>query len=179
MPDSPAPPAGASTIDALEALEQNLRDQHELHGQIIQCLDETREALRTSRLDAVTRLCAREHDLVRRLGDLEQSRLALSAGITRTLRPDAAVPLKLDELVSVIDPTRAERLEAVGAELKTRVKEVKQRNAVVRETMGRLNRHMIGIMQTVSSALSRAGVYSRRGHVDPGAQLEFSLDVKT
>ena len=38
---------------------------------------------------------------------------------------------------------------------------------------------MSGIVQTVHSALSRARVYSRRGQINLGVQLESSLDLKS
>ena len=52
-------------------------------------------------------------------------------------------------------------------------------SSVVRMASEALNRHMIGVLQTVRSALSGAGVYERKGQVALGAQLDFSVDVKS
>jgi hypothetical protein len=70
-------------------------------------------------------------------------------------------------------------LAAYADQLRSLIAEVKRQSSIVRNAAEALSRHMSGIVQTVHSALSRARVYSHRGQINLGVQLESSLDLKS
>lgn len=83
------------------------------------------------------------------------------------------------EIAEVMSEEQGARLIELRDMLRDLVKQVRRGSSVVRIASEKLNRHMIGILQTVRTALSGAGVYERKGQVSLGAQLEFSVDVRS
>lgn len=167
-------------LDApLQRFECILSSQLELHGRLAVCIERKKECIRQAQIDSVAEICEEENEIVQKLGELEKTRLTLIGELTESLRPEASVPLTLIEIVGMAEDEQAGRLISLRDELRERVKQVRRESSVVRIAADKLNRHMIGILQSVRSALSGAGVYEQKGQVALGAQLEFSVDVRS
>lgn len=164
----------------LDALEKLLRAHLEGHARMLGCMGCKSEALRHARIEAVTDLVTQEQAIMQQLGEIERHRLALTRRITRMLQPDADEAMSLKEiLTTVTDESRRSRLTKLADELHDSVDQVRSKSSMLRSAAEALAKHMAGVMQTVHSALSRAGVYSPKGNVAVGTQLDYSIDIKS
>ncbi|UCD76189.1 MAG: flagellar export chaperone FlgN, partial [Phycisphaerales bacterium] len=152
-----------------------------LEGQkkLLACMERKRQAIGRADIGAITEICTEENALAQRIGELEKHRLRLVGAMTEAIDPAAARPATLGQIVEVLEEESGRRLLAIGAELREAVGAVRKQSTILRSAADALARHMSGIAQTVHSALSRAGVYGRGGTVAMGAQLEFSVDLKS
>lgn len=173
---SPAAPSVATQAEAMEKLMRGLIDEH---ARLLQCLERKREAVRQARLSDVNAHCDEEHRIIQRMNDFERHRRDLVRRIGNALQVPRNEDVTISRIAGAVpDPLRT-RLEAGSAQLRDAVLEVRKQSSVVRAAAEALARHMSGVMQSVHSALSRAGVYGRRGHLAMGTQLEFNVDVKS
>ncbi|MCZ6836416.1 MAG: flagellar export chaperone FlgN [Planctomycetota bacterium] len=179
MPDPKITRLNNIMESALPHLLKNLRAQHALQLRMEVCIKSKRQAISESRIDSVAGICEEENDLLQQLGDLEKARLVMVGSLTQAIEPDAQEPLSIKSLAGYLNESQARELLDMREILLEQVKKVRQESSVVRDAMESLNHHMIGILQTVRSALSGAGVYEQKGRVAMGAQLEFSVDVRS
>jgi hypothetical protein len=163
----------------LDRLMRILVAQVERHRRLLACIERKRQAIRTADIDGITNLCRTEQAIAHRLGDLEKQRLGLVGRLTEAIAPRAARPLSLREIAALADPERRRRLEALAETLRDAIGKVRRESSIVTAAADVLSRHMTGIMQTVNAALSRVGVYERRGRIALGAQMDFCVDVKS
>jgi len=173
---------GASSADLsgpLDRMGRVLAAQIEGHRKLLSCIEKKRQAIRSADIDAITKLCQAEQAIAHRLGDLEKQRLELVGRLTERLAPDAARPLSLREITAAADEGRRGALEALAQRLREAIETVRRESSIVTAAASALSRHMTGIMQTVNSALSRVGVYERRGRIAVGAQMDFCVDLKS
>ncbi len=179
----PAPdPRSATPTDCagmVEALEAILRAQVQGHTRLLACIERKRTAIRSADIRAVESLCGEENAITPKICDLEKKRLDVIGRLTAALAPSAAAPLTVSEIAARLDQQKQERLLALAAQLREVLADVKKQSAIVRAAADALARHMGGIVQTVHSALSRAGVYGHRGRIILGAQVASSLDLKS
>ena len=56
---------------------------------------------------------------------------------------------------------------------------MRRESSIVAAAAQALARHMSGIMQSVNGALSRVGIYERRGRIAVGSQLDYCIDMKS
>ena len=170
----------APTLDeAVDVLVRILNDQIESHRGLRCLIAQKREAIRTADIDAITMLCQEENTRGQRLGDLEKDRLALVGILTRRFAPDAAAPLTLREIARHVPPERREPLLLLADSLLAEIHAVRRESSVVRAAAESLSRHLSGIMQSVSRALDRVGVYERRGRLAGGGQTSNCVDLTT
>ncbi len=165
--------------DRMQQLEKILNELLKLHDQLARCIERKKDAIRQAQIETITRICEQENVIAQEVAELEKTRLTLVGELTATLRPDASVPMTMLEIAAEADDAQGARLTARRDELRASVKQVRRASSVVRMASEKLNSHMIGVLQTVRSALSGAGVYERKGQVALGAQLEFSVDVRS
>ena len=177
-PDAKRRPA-VDLKTAVQMLERLLAAQIEEHQRLRMCIDRKREAIRAADIDAVTTVCGEENAIIQRVGELEKRRLELVARMTQAVAPKAAAPMTLSQLGASLGEIPGARLLAYADQLKVLMSDVKRQSSIVRSAAETLSKHMSGIVQTVHSALSRARVYSRRGQINLGMQLESSLDLKS
>ena len=166
-------------VELVGMLERILRAQHDDYKKLSNFIEHKKEAIRQAQIETIAQICEQENVIAQEMGELEKKRLTLVGEITATLRPDAMTPMTMLEIAASADEAQAARLIARRKELRASVKQVRRASSVVRTASEKLNQHMIGVLQTVRSALSGAGVYERKGQVALGAQLEFSVDVKS
>ena len=164
---------------AAQMLERILAAQIEEHQRLRACIDRKREAIRTADINAVSNICGEENAVIQRIGELERRRLELVARITQAIDARATAPMTLAQLAVALGDVPGARLHAYADQLRSLMADVKRQSSIVRNAAEALSRHMSGIVQTVHSALSRARVYSRRGQINLGVQLESSLDLKS
>lgn len=164
-------------IQALEKLMATLLDEH---CRLLECMQRKAEAIRTARIEAVGELVKTERVMVRTIGDVERHRIALTRKITRMLKPDATEAFAMSDIIAAVqDEAMRRRLSDLTEQLRGVVNQVRERSSVIRAAAEALAQHMAGVMQTVHSALSRAGVYGSKGQVAMGAQLDFGIDIKS
>lgn len=160
-------------------LEGVLARQLEAYRELAEIIEGTRDAIRVADMERVSACCEREHEAAQRLGELEKRRLALIGGITGALAPAAAAPLSLAQIAEAAPEPASGRLQALAAQLRDCVGELRRRSTVVRKAADSLSCHMTGILQVVYAAFSRAGVYSQKGRIDAGTQGRHAIDLKS
>ena len=97
------------------------------------------------------------------------------AAYTRALGldPESA----LTAIVERLPEAEGTRLAARAAELRELVHRSRREQSVVKAAGDALSRHMAGIVQSVSGALSGTGVYGRRGRLRDGVPVVAGLDL--
>lgn len=159
-------------------LEQLLAGQLADYRALLRCVERKRQAVRTADVQAVDGLCRQEAVVIQRLRAREEKRLALviRLGGDQASREE---PPTLLQLAQHLDDPRRNRLLALADELRESAARLRREHSVVRSASESLSQHLNGLMQSMQSALSRAGIYGRRGHVAAGAQLQFKVDLKS
>ena len=156
-----------------------LRAQLAVHEQLLQCVADKREAIRSADIAKVSDICGRENTLIQGLAEIEKQRLRLVGELTQSIHSKSQKPLTMNEISqSAAEPQRT-RLLALTAQLREIVTELRAQSSIVRVAAETLSRHMSGIVQTVHSALSRARVYGERGRIAMGSQVQSMLDIKS
>jgi hypothetical protein len=163
---------------AFTALLKLLTVQLDVQKKLCGALDEKREAIRTADVQALEASTLLEGALLRRLKDLEGKRRTLVGGMSQSIAPGGEA-LSLHDLVAHAESTTRERLTEVADDMRTTAAAVRHQSAVLRQASESLSRHLSGILQTMRSALSRAGVYGNRGAVAYSAPLDASLDLQS
>ncbi|HRQ76194.1 MAG TPA: flagellar export chaperone FlgN [Phycisphaerales bacterium] len=168
----------------IAAMEHILRAQTDAHRKLLVCLDRKREAVRTARIDAVGAICDEERQIMLSVSEMEAQRIELARRIVDGPKGPAGMatgtsPVPLSAILNVAQGESRVKLEAIATELREVATEVRNRSSTVRAAAESLARHMSGVMQTVHSALSRAGVYGRQGAPAMGAQLQYSVDLRS
>ena len=179
MNDRTRPAVPTDIHREISLLEENLRRQLDAHRQLLECIQRNREAIGRADMQQIRSICDQENTVAQQLGELEKVRLALIGRVTEHLEPDAGQPVSMSRIAEALDEPAAGRLEALAAQLRAMIQEVRQASAVVRTAADALARHMGGLLQTVHSALGRAKVYGRRGMLVTGEQNQFCLDIKS
>ena len=167
-------------LDArIDRLMRILAVQIDSHTRLLACIEKKRQAIRAADIDAITQLCQAEQAIIQRLGDVEKRRLGLVGELTGQLAPEAPQPMTLDAIAEAVGGPRRKALIEVAARLRQTIQTVRRESSIVRAAADALNRHITGIMQTVNSALSRVGVYERKGRIATGSQMDFCVDIKS
>jgi len=163
----------------LEGLEKLLRAQLEAHQSLLTMLERKREAVRQAKIETIGEIVEQERTLIARISEIERGREQLVVRLTQHLQPDANEPLALSVIAEQAAEPVQSRLLGLSAQLRELVMDVRQTSSIVRNAAEALSNHISGVMQTFHAALSRAGVYGRQGQLAGGAQMEFSVDVKS
>ena len=99
--------------------------------------------------------------------------------------PDLAEALGIDpestvsEVVAAVGEADGSKLAVLATQLRELVERTKREHSVVRAAADSLARHMAGIVQSVTGALSGTGVYGRQGRLRDGSSLAAGLDLTT
>ncbi|MCP3904810.1 MAG: hypothetical protein GY715_14375 [Planctomycetes bacterium] len=163
----------------INALVKILQAQTQHHRDLRECIAHQREAIRTAAIDDLTHACRRTQKVTGTMSDLERGRLELITVVTRKIDPQRVEPMKLAEIAAVADEgARTALLEAADA-LREEIAVVRSESSVVSASASALGRHMAGIRETIHGALSRVGVYERRGRIAVGSQMDCCIDLTT
>jgi hypothetical protein len=177
-PDATIAPAHIDPVDAetlLKVMTHQLEHYRRLHG----CINRKRQAIRSADIDAITALCQMENALIQRLGDLEKQRLECVGRVTERAAPRAAQPLSASEIAARLDGPIGAALAQLATRLRDAVTDVRRESSVVAAAADALNRHVSGIMQTVTGALTGTRVYESRGRLAVAAQPDHCIDIKS
>lgn len=170
-------PEVRSAIDqALQALERVLTTELADHLVLLADLEAKREAIRMADLQTINEISRREEAILRRMKERHAQRSQLGQRIAGLAKVDKA-PLSV--MVALAPEDRAERLRELRDELEGAAKEIRRRSTIVRSAAEALSKHMAGVLQTVTGALSRAGVYGRRGTLQLGQATASNLDLRS
>jgi len=170
--------------ETLSLLERLLQGQLDGYRRLLETVERQRTAIRTAD-GAMLEQATREEDrIVRALSGLEQQRAQAFAQLQKRWLPQERRSATLAHLLHAapaqsLDAARQARLSALADRLRQAIESAKHSASVVRSAAETLSRHIAGIQQTVHSALSRAGVYGRRGKLALGAATPAALDLKS
>ncbi|MHC4247068.1 MAG: flagellar protein FlgN, partial [Planctomycetota bacterium] len=141
------------TVPSLvRGLEATLSTQIEGYRRFLETIGRKRDAIKNAQLDRVPEIAAIEEQIVHRLERLdrrrttEARRLAEAVGVD----PDATI----SEVVAAIEETDGSKLAVLATQLRELVERAKREHSVVRAAADSLARHMAGIVQSVTGALS-------------------------
>jgi len=173
-------PREALTVvdQALEALERVLEAELADHHVLLADLDAKREAIRMANVHKINEITRREEAVLRRMAQRQVQRKQLGDRAAQVAQlPGGTATFSV--LVALSKDDRAARLRSMKCDLEAAGKEIKRRSTVVRSAAEALSKHMAGVLQTVTGALSRAGVYGRRGTLQLGQAAASSLDIRS
>ncbi len=179
MNSNPRPTNIADLGGEITLIEENLRSQLEGHRKLLICIERNREAVRQANMQQIHSICEQKNEIAQHLSELEKQRLMVLGRLTERLEPDAERPIPLDRVAAALEEPARGRFEALAAELRAAIKDVRTASAVVRGATDALARHMTGLMQTVQSVLGRAKVYGRLGRLVTGEQNQFCVDIRS
>lgn len=169
------PRPSAATLAALRGLQEILDTQAEGYRRLLSTIERQRDAVRTADLAAVPEVAEVQRKIVDRLAVLDERRevagraLATEMGID----PESSV----SSIASFLPTAAADRLEVRAAELRSLVEQARREQSLLKSAGEALAKHMAGIVQSVTGALSGTGVYGRRGRLREGAPLVAGLDL--
>ena len=89
----------------------------------------------------------------------------------------SSVSSSVSAIAAVLPIAAADRLEVRAAELRELVERSRREQSLLKSAGEALARHMAGIVQSVTGALSGTGVYGRRGRLREGAPLAAGIDL--
>ena len=169
------PRPSAATLAALRSLQEILDTQSEGYRRLLATIERQRDAVRTADLAVVPEIAEVQRKIVGRLAVLDERRevagraLATAMGID----PESSV----SSIATHLPITAADRLEVRAAELRGLVEQARREQSLLKSAGEALAKHMAGIVQSVTGALSGTGVYGRRGRLREGAPLVAGLDL--
>lgn len=166
---------------SVELLRQLLVKQIELHDQMLECIDAKRRAIRAADVESLTRTCEKEQGIVQRLLDLESKRAPLVQHLAGLLgvSVDDQQQLTSTALAEQLDEPQRGAVQALAAQLRDKVVQVRREHSVVKGAAEALSRHMAGIMQNVQSVMNQTKVYERRGRLVSATHAVSSVDVRS
>lgn len=167
---------------AVELLRQLLSKQIELHEQLLNCIHQKREAIRTANMPVMAECCEREHRLTERLRELDSRRPGIVTHLAKLLGMGAqhANAISATDIANRLDEPASGAIAALAAQLREKLREVRSEHSIVRQASEALSKHMTGIMQSVQAMLNQTGVYERRGRiVTASPRMTGSVDVKS
>lgn len=158
---------------AVTLLETILARQLAAHEELLALIGRKDQALRQARHQAVRELCRQENAQVQAISELEKQRIELAARITLMLDPSSSAPLRVLELAQRLEEPARGRLLVLRQQLRQKMERVRHEAGVVRRSAEALSRHMLGLVQSISGAVSGGGVYCRQG-APPRAAMTMS-----
>lgn len=179
--DRPTGEDGDLAIDTtpvlLRKLEETLSTQVEGYRRFLEAIARKRDAIRGADLARVPDIAAVEEKIIDRLHRLDLQREQEGRRLAAALGLDAESTIS--GIVDTLDGDRGTKLAVLAAQLRSLVDQAKKENSVVRSATESLARHMAGIVQSVTGALSGTGVYGRQGRLRDGTALASGLDLTT
>lgn len=158
-------------------IEQALDDQSAAHRSLLGLIDRKQVALREARALELRDCCRLENEQVRRIATLEKRRQGLVAELTLLIDPDAKAPMRLTEVASRLPRSAGAGLLHRREELRGLISQVQRSAGVAKRATESLLRHMQGVMQTIGSAVTGVGTYSRQGAAPRAALAVRTLNM--
>jgi len=152
-----------TTLNLVTSLQATLREQLDLHAQLLELLKRKRDTLQANDNQAMTGVCVLEHEKLSKIADLEKQRLKLVADLTLKVDPRAQSPLKMADLAEQLGEPARGNLLVLRQQLLEGMQAVQQETHVVRRATEALSRHMHGIVQTLGALSAGIATYGSRG----------------
>ncbi len=159
----------------LSMLNQQIRHQRTLIG----LMKRKRAAVGAADFATIESLCRQEQRIALAVTNLERQRASCMKKIAIAIGATPGEPVKIASVAHAVGGKLGEDLTVAAGALTELVRELRFESTVVRRAAEALAGHMTGIMQAVASAMSATPVYSQRGRIRGGNQLEFSVDVRS
>lgn len=169
------PRPSAAALVAVRTLQEILDTQAEGYRRLLSTIERQREAIRVADLAAVPGIAEVQEKIVQRLGTLDDRRETVGRELAKALGLDPEV--NISSIAAVLPAGTADRLEVRAAELRDLVERSRREQSLLRTAGEALSRHMAGIVQSVTGALSGTGVYGRRGRLREGTPLVAGIDL--
>ena len=165
----------AAALATLRGLQDILDTQAEGYRRLLTTIDRQREAIRNADLGSVPEIAEVQRKIVARLQALDEKREVAGRELATAMEidPDSSV----SAIAAVLPIAAADRLEVRAAELRELVERSRREQSLLKSAGEALARHMAGIVQSVTGALSGTGVYGRRGRIREGAPLVAGIDL--
>ncbi|MEX1091393.1 MAG: flagellar export chaperone FlgN [Phycisphaeraceae bacterium] len=151
----------------LTQLEEALGQQIGAHERLAGLVRQKLAALRQAQQAKVAALTQQENQVLQAIGELEKRRIMLVAGLTQRLQPAATRPWRLEELAQNLPEPSRGRLLVLRTQLRQQIELVRQESSIVRSVSEALLRHMNGLVQSLGSAMTGVGTYTRGGGGGP------------
>ena len=181
MNTTPDPSESTPRIETVpilvRGLEATLATQTEGYRRFLETIARKRDAIRNAELARLPEIAAIEEQIVDRLERLDHRRTAEARRLAEALGIDPESTVS--EVVAAVGEADGSKLAVLATQLRELVERTKREHSVVRAAADSLARHMAGIVQSVTGALSGTGVYGRQGRLRDGSSLAAGLDLTT
>lgn len=144
-------------------LEEVVLRQIAAHEKLLTVMQLKVEAFRRSEPEKAASHTRQENVEFQAIAELEKQRLVLVADLTQAIDPQAARPLVMGELAQRLPEPARGRLLLLRARLKERMETVQRESSVCRRAAESLLRHMQGIAQSISGAITGISTYGKNG----------------
>lgn len=162
---------------AARTLQEILDTQAEGYRRLLQSIERQRDAIRAADLASVPAIAGVQEKIVERLRLLDDRRETAGRALAQAIGID--VESTITDIVDRLPEAEGAMLAARAAELRELVLRSRREQTVVKAAGDALARHMAGIVQSVTGALSGTGVYGRRGRLRDGVPVVAGLDLTT
>lgn len=152
-------------VDPIAQLETNLGELLAEHDALLALLERKHQAIRHAKPAVVEECLERENGRLQRIGELEKHRQQLVAELTERFAPQATEPMTLAQVADLVGDDQRERLLGMLGVLRERMEQVRHRTYVIAQASQGLLRHVHGVVQRVTGAVTGAGTYGRSGRL--------------
>ncbi len=144
-------------------LEDTVQRQIILQEKLLTVMKLKVEAFRKADHDSVSACTRQENIELQAFAELEKQRLTYVAQLTQSLDHDATTPLTMGELALRLPEPARGRLLVLRSKLKERMEAVRREGSVLHRASETLLKHMHGIVQSISGAITGISTYSKKG----------------
>lgn len=144
-------------------LEDAVQRQIALHEKLLTVMKLKVDAFRKADHDGAVACTRQENIELQQIAEIEKQRLVLVAELTRCVDAKAKQPLVMGELAERLPEPARGRLLVLRGKMKERMEMVQREGSIVRRASEALLRHMQGIVQSISGAITGISTYSRKG----------------
>jgi hypothetical protein len=162
--------------DHLNQLESALRDLLAEHDALLALLNRKHQAVRHAKPAVVEECLERENGRVQRIAELEKQRQQIVATLTEQADAEASEPLTISRIAESADAAQRERLLGLAGLLRQRMAEVQRESRIIKQATQGLLKHVHGVMQRVTGAVTGVGTYGSSGRLNnaPIASSSFA-----
>jgi hypothetical protein len=144
-------------------VETVLAKQLESHEQLRTIIAMKHQALRQAKHQLVRDCTLQENRHLQAIAELEKQRITIVAELTLAFDAQAQAPMALTDIAMRLDEPQRGRLLVQRQQLRSLMEQVRDEAGKAQRTAEAVTRHMTGLIQTVSNAMSGSGAYGRQG----------------
>ncbi|GEM_PF-4241841 len=163
----------------VQRLGQILREAITLNQNLLQCITDSQECLRTANTARLVLCLKKEREFVDSIDRLEQRRKVVAATLASALGITCDNEVRLSDLAEAVGEPAQSLLIELGESLRESITAVQQAGGVLRESCESLLGHVSGLMQTIQAGLSKTKLYGRDGRIGVNAAMCGGLDLRT